>query len=234
LLIRAGLLSRAAAIGAVNDLNRVFIDGREMAEWLRSNEVTVLTDTGQWPTPATAEIWRVFRSDVLSGGIEKWRSNVWQHQLTTVAELEFFGNEQTCRAEQDDDGYVWIKTPDFRPLLRLPHRARDPQPSLLHAQFELGAARVLIHRIGRGELEWVSGHSLAVSAPAAELRHQLKSAHVRQCKHETAHQRRIGDGRVGVGSGHRRCNDLGRAEYLKNWRSVCLESPSVCCWPLPP
>jgi hypothetical protein len=156
LLIRAGLLSRAAAIRAVTDLNPVFIDGREMAEWLRSNEVSALTDTGVWPTPATAEIWRAFRSDVLSGGIEKWRSKVWQHQLTTVAELNLFGNEQTCRAEADEDGYIWIKTPDFRPLLRLPHRARNPQPSLLHAEFALGTARVYIHRIGRGELEWLA------------------------------------------------------------------------------
>lgn len=71
LLIRAGLLSRAAAIETVNDLNPVFIDGREMAEWLRSNKVTVLTYTGQWPMPATAEIWLVFRPDVLSGAIVK-------------------------------------------------------------------------------------------------------------------------------------------------------------------
>ena len=55
LLIRAGLLSRAAAIRAVNDLNPIYIDGREMAEWLRSNEVVALTDTGVWPTPATAD-----------------------------------------------------------------------------------------------------------------------------------------------------------------------------------
>lgn len=156
LLIRAGLLSRAAAIRAVNDLNPVFIDGHEMAEWLRSNEVTALTDTGLWPTPATAEIWSIFRSEVLSGGIERWRSNVWQHQLTTVAELNLFGNELTYRAEQDDEGYFWIKTPDFRPLLRLPQRATNPQPSLLHAQFALGTARIYIHRVGRGELEWLA------------------------------------------------------------------------------
>jgi hypothetical protein len=155
LLIRAGLLSRTAAIVAVNELNPVFIDGREMAEWLGSNQVTALTDTGQWPTPGTAEIWRAFRSDALSGGIEKWRSDLWQHELTTVAELALFANESTCRAEQDEEGYVWIKTPDFLPLLRLPHRARNPQPSLLHAEFALGTARLYIHRIGRGQVEWI-------------------------------------------------------------------------------
>ena len=98
--------------------------------------------------------WRVFRSDVLSGGIEKWRSNAWQHQLTSVAELNLFGNEQTCRAEQDEDGFVWIKTPDFRPHLRLPHRARNPQPSLLHAQFSLGMSRVYILATSQANPRW--------------------------------------------------------------------------------
>jgi hypothetical protein len=154
LLIRAGLLSRTAAIVAVNELNPIFTDSREMAEWLGSNEVTALTDTGLWPTPATAEIWTAFRNDALSGGIEKWRSSSWRHELTTVEELSLFGDERVCRAEQDAQGYVWIKTPDFRPLLRLPYRCSNPQPSLLHAEFSLVTAQVHIHRIGRGELEW--------------------------------------------------------------------------------
>lgn len=154
LLIRAGLPSRAAAIVVVSELNPVFFDGREMAEWLRSNEVTALTDTGVWPTPETAEIWRSFRADALAGGIEKWQRQQWQHNLT-AAEAAQFGTERTLRAEQDEEGFVWIRSPDYRPLLKLPHRARNPVPSLLHATFAPAEGRVYIDRIGRGELQWV-------------------------------------------------------------------------------
>lgn len=52
--------------------NSIFTTSAEMRAWLESNEVAVFTDQGDWPTPETAELWKRFRAEALSGGIQKW------------------------------------------------------------------------------------------------------------------------------------------------------------------
>lgn len=39
---------------------------------LESDEITAFTDAGDWPTPNTAALWARFRTEALSGGIQKW------------------------------------------------------------------------------------------------------------------------------------------------------------------
>src|SRR5262249_49936220 len=62
-LVRAGLPTRAGALAAVNDLNPIYVDSAGLVAWLESNEVATLTDSGEWPTSETAEMWKQFRTD---------------------------------------------------------------------------------------------------------------------------------------------------------------------------
>lgn len=72
MLIRAGLPSRRAAMAAIKDAMPVFVTPAEMRAWLESDEITAYTDAGDWPTPDAAALWARFRTEALSGGIQKW------------------------------------------------------------------------------------------------------------------------------------------------------------------
>jgi hypothetical protein len=81
MLIRAGLPSRRAAMIAVRDGSASFATPAEMREWLGGNEITAFTDQGDWPTAELAELWRRFREEVLSGGIQAWSITSWKRVL---------------------------------------------------------------------------------------------------------------------------------------------------------
>ena len=155
MLVRAGLPSRTAAMAAINTTDPILLDGAEMLAWLRSNEVTALTDTGAWPTPATSELWRRFREDALSGGIQKWERERWRLPLT-ADEIVRLGDERTFRIEIDDDDWLWVLSADGRRLFRLPYRATNPGPSLLSAHFDPADGGLSLQRVGRGNLNWIT------------------------------------------------------------------------------
>src|SRR5258705_10144696 len=71
------LPSRIAAMSAIRETQPVFVTRTEMNEWLRSDEISFLTDQADWPTADTAAIWKQFRSEALAGPLLKWSSQVW-------------------------------------------------------------------------------------------------------------------------------------------------------------
>ena len=81
MLVRAGLPSRAAALAAVNDQEPTFVDNYGLVEWLETNEVIALTDTGDWPTPATNDIWKAFRAEMLNRTSQRWTSRDWRRNV---------------------------------------------------------------------------------------------------------------------------------------------------------
>jgi hypothetical protein len=81
MLIRAGLPSRRAAMAAVRDGSAWFVTPADMREWLGSIEITAFTDQGDWPTRELAPLWRRFREEVLSGGIQAWSIASWKRLL---------------------------------------------------------------------------------------------------------------------------------------------------------
>ena len=60
MLMQAGFTSRLAAIKAVMDTEAGFSSSYELVEWLRSELVTRLTEEGNWPTQASAPLWKTF------------------------------------------------------------------------------------------------------------------------------------------------------------------------------
>ena len=140
---------------AVRTGNPFFIDGNGLREWLESNEITALTDIGDWPTPETAALWVRFRNDMLGGGAQRWHTQLSKRvlDLTNGATRPPDG---IYRIEIDDpDGDAWITTPDYRRLVRLGTRVRDPKPSVFAARFIAGDDRAQIARSGRDRATWL-------------------------------------------------------------------------------
>ena len=155
ILIRAGLPSRQAAITAIREGGALFVDGAGMKDWLESNRIAAFTDAGNWPTTESAALWKRFRHDVLSGGIQKWRAQNSKRALD-------LGGRSTrppngiYRVEIDEpQGDVWVCTPDYRRLVRLRTRVRDPKPSSYSARFVDGDNRAQIQRLGRDRATWI-------------------------------------------------------------------------------
>ena len=155
MLVRAGLPSRAAALAAVNDLDPVFVDNAGLMAWLESNAVATLTDTDDWPTAETAEIWRQFRSDLLRRVSQKWSTREWRRNVDseTYVSEPLTGRPYRVKIDAEDQS-VWVCTPDFQRVVKLRRTMIDRKPSVLSARFEQGSAQAIIRRLGRTRARW--------------------------------------------------------------------------------
>lgn len=151
MLIRAGLPSRQAAMAAINDAEPVFVTPAEMRAWLESDEVTAYTDAGNWPRPDTAALWARFRTEALSGGIQKWSVE----QYTRLLEVADAPPAGLYRIITDEgDGRTWLTTPDFQRVAAFKKPAVDPKPSLFSGRLDGKTRLVEALRVGRGKLRW--------------------------------------------------------------------------------
>ncbi|XEG74713.1 DEAD/DEAH box helicase [Pseudomonas sp. abacavir_1] len=151
MLIRAGLPSRRAAMVAIEDTEPVFVTPAEMRAWLESDEITAYTDAGDWPTPDTAALWARFRTEALSGGIQKWSVERYKRLL----DIEAAPPAGLYRIVTDEgDGRTWLATPDYQRVAAFKKPAVDPKPSLFSGRL-LGKTRLVeALRVGRGKLRW--------------------------------------------------------------------------------
>jgi hypothetical protein len=153
MLIRAGLPSRLAAITAVRETHAMFFDNPGMKVWLESNEIAAFTSTGEWPTRETAALWRRFRGDFLSGGIQKWKRQAGRRSLTDDSRAPVPG---IYRVEvEESTGIVWLCSPDYQRLARLRRRLHNTSPSFFSARIVAGDARAYVERFGRDGASWL-------------------------------------------------------------------------------
>lgn len=151
MLIRAGLPSRRAAIAAIEDAKPVFVTPAEMRAWLESDEVTAYTDAGDWPTPETAALWARFRTEALSGGIQKWSIRRYKRLLDSAAAPP----AGLYRIVTDEgDGRTWLVTPDYQRVAAFKKPAVDPKPSLFSGRLPGNTRLVEASRVGRGKMGW--------------------------------------------------------------------------------
>lgn len=151
MLIRAGLPSRRAAMAAIEDAKPVFVTPAEMRAWLESDEITTWTDAGNWPTPDTAALWARFRTEALSGGIQKW--SVEHHKR--LLDIEAAPPAGHYRIVTDEgDGRTWLETPDYQRIAAFKKPAVDPKPSLFSGRLPGETSLVDALRVGRGKLHW--------------------------------------------------------------------------------
>jgi len=80
ILMQAGFTSRLAAIKAVMDTGAGFSSAYELGEWLKSDVVMALTEYGNWPTPASAPLWKTFLQEYSPP-----RKKVWSARYVTRA-----------------------------------------------------------------------------------------------------------------------------------------------------
>ncbi|MDW9378036.1 DEAD/DEAH box helicase [Sinorhizobium meliloti] len=151
MLIRAGLPSRRAAMVAIQDAKPAFVSPAEMRAWLESDEITAYTDAGNWPTPDTAALWARFRTEALSGGIQKWSVEHYS-RLLDIAAAPPAGLYRIITDE--GDGRTWLATPDYRHIAAFKKPAVDPKPSLFSGRLPGNTRLVEALRIGRGKLRW--------------------------------------------------------------------------------
>lgn len=150
-LIRAGLPSRRAAIATIEDAKPVFVTPAEMRVWLESDEITAYTDSGVWPTFDTAALWARFRTEALSGGIQKWSVEHNKRLLATTAAPP----AGLYRIVTDEgDGRTWLTTPDYQRVAAFKTPALDLKPSLFSRRLPGNRRLVEALRIGRGKLRW--------------------------------------------------------------------------------
>lgn len=151
MLIRAGLPSRRAAMAAIEDAEPAFVTPAEMRAWLESDEITAYTDAGDWPTPDTAALWARFRTEALSGGIQKWSVEHYKRLLDTATAPP----AGLYRIVTDDgDGRTWVATPDYQRVAAFKKSALDPKPSLFSGRLPGNTRLVEALRVGRGKLRW--------------------------------------------------------------------------------
>lgn len=153
MLIRAGLPSRRAAIAAVESAQPAFTTPAEMRVWLESNEITALTDQGDWPTPETAALWARFRREALSGGLGKWRIQTFERLLDSPLSAPPQAGHYRVVAHGQQHR-TWLATPDFQLVAPFRKDVIDPQPSLLSAKMAGGTRIAKATRIGRASARW--------------------------------------------------------------------------------
>lgn len=151
MLIRAGLPSRRAAMAAIEDAKPIFVTPAEMRAWLESDEITAYTDAGDWPTPDTAALWARFRTEALSGGIQKWSVEHFK-RLLDIAVPPPAGLYRIVTDE--GDGRTWLATPDYQRGAAFKKPAVDPKPSLFSGRLAGNTRLVEALRVGRGRLSW--------------------------------------------------------------------------------
>jgi len=154
MLIRAGLPSRQAAMIAVAEGEGIFIDGAGLREWLESDLVTALTETGEWPSSETAALWVRFRDDTLSEQRSRWRTRNAQRTLLLKAGQPH-PSPGIYRVEVEaETNEAWICTPDFRRVAVLRAKTQLQQPTFLAARFVAGDLRPHIRELGPQLSKW--------------------------------------------------------------------------------
>lgn len=152
-LVRAGLPSRQTALLAVQGSEAYFFDPPGLREWLSGNLVTAMTDGGDWPSAATAGVWKRFRDEALGAATPKWVRARAHREIELPAGTPPPAPGVYRIEVENGDGPVWLTTPDFRRIARFRNPATLPQPNLLIGRYGAGAS-VEIERVGIGRGTW--------------------------------------------------------------------------------
>jgi hypothetical protein len=140
-------------MAAIEDAKPIFVTPAEMRAWLESDEITAYTDSGEWPTPDTAALWARFRTEALSGGIQKWSVEHYK-RLLDIAAAPPAGLYRIITDE--GDGRTWLATPDYQRIAPFRKPALDPKPSLFSGRLPGNTRLAETMRVGRGNLRWPS------------------------------------------------------------------------------
>ena len=152
LLIRAGLPSRITAQLVVGLINPSFRDGKEMREWLRSDQILKLTNNHGFPSAITSKLWRKFQQDIIVGNGRKL--SIHSVAGRNLKDPKTRPQNGIYRLVVDVNGNCRILTPDFKEVSMLNRRIVSGTPGMINVRFVEGNKRPLISRIGPGKIRW--------------------------------------------------------------------------------
>ena len=113
--------------------------------------IIAYTNAGNWPTPDTAALWARFRTEALSGSIQKWSVQHYKRLL----DIEAAPPAGLYRIVTDEGaGRTWLATPDYQRVAAFKKPAVDPKPSLFSGRLPGKTKLVETLRVGRGKLRW--------------------------------------------------------------------------------
>jgi hypothetical protein len=153
MLVRAGLPSRVAAINSINETTATFTNSIELRLWMDSPEVILLSTQENWPTAETMDIWRQFRTDILTREAYTWTSQSWD--LNGVLN-DAFNPDLPGRIYIDDEtGEVTVRTPDYKLITGIQQRFIQTGPNILQAKFSNNPNEpTQISRLGQAHAYW--------------------------------------------------------------------------------
>ncbi len=156
-LMQAGFGSRMAAIKAVKDGLGVFENSRELVQWLRSEQVVLLSRDAQWPMTETHVIWLNFIAsfDAPAGSVWKHTKGVAEITwLDAVRPLE--GTPLRIGGGAGDDNAVFLA--DYQQVGRLVMAVDPNRKGLLIATVNLDPNFIDWSYFGPGK--WVTAHEM--------------------------------------------------------------------------
>ena len=148
LLVRAGLVSREAAQIVVDELGPDFLDGSAMRWWLASDAVAGLSLREDWPSTATAWIWKRFRNETLSNRERAWARSTESLEIAEIHDPAV-QDRALVRVEPDPaEGGTWLVDPTMRRVGWLNEVVKSVPESVVYAELNLIENKALLHRVG--------------------------------------------------------------------------------------
>jgi hypothetical protein len=153
LLMQAGFASRLAAIKAVEDTAATFTNYQELKSWLASPAVVALSNTPDWPTDASAEMWHTFLTTFVPPDRAHWKD--WTYSVPvnweSIEHRPLAGAAVRIVRSPWDTGSL-VLAPDHAFLGTLAHPLNANRKGLLVAVVNADRTRVQMRYAGPADL----------------------------------------------------------------------------------
>ena len=153
-LMQAGFTSRLAAIKAVVDTAATFTDYTGLKEWIGSGPVVQFTATPDWPTAATAEMWKAFLATFTPPDRAKWTDWTYSDQVTWKSPDLVPAAGAAIRIVQSptEADVSLVLAPDHSLLGRLVHRLNPDRKGLLLSDVNQDRSGAAMRYVGPPDL----------------------------------------------------------------------------------
>jgi hypothetical protein len=119
ILIQAGFSSRTASLKIIANTNATFENATELARWLCSEEITVLTDNPDWPTRETRNLWLEFQQSYSPTINKIWTKQTLDCQVNWNEGIQNAAPNQPFRIEIGESDSLLVMSPAMEPLGQL-------------------------------------------------------------------------------------------------------------------
>ena len=152
ILMQAGFTSRLAAIKAVADTEANFENNQDLRTWLRSEPVVQRTESDEWPTPETAELWRAFLASFVPPDKAVWSDWTFKPRVDWLEGRTPQGGAVVRVVTSPDGGADWVLTHDHEMVGTLQDRLHSDRKGVVKATVDIECQHLNINYIGPADL----------------------------------------------------------------------------------